>query len=66
MLLQGKTTVIFGGAGPIGSTAARIFAREGARLFLAGRTLPNLERLARDIIAHGRNAEANVVDGCPR
>ena len=37
-LLAGKTAVIYGAAGAIGSAVARAIAREGARLFLAGRT----------------------------
>ena len=37
MLLQGKNAIICGGGGAIGGAVARAFAREGARLFLAGR-----------------------------
>ena len=37
MLLEDKVAVVHGGGGSIGSAAARVFAREGARLFLAGR-----------------------------
>ena len=46
MLLQGKTAVIYGGGGRIGGTVARAFAKEGARLFLAGRTLAKMQRVA--------------------
>nr|MDQ4040446.1 SDR family oxidoreductase [Actinomycetota bacterium] len=38
MLLQSKNAVIYGGGGSIGGAVARAFAREGARVFLAGRT----------------------------
>jgi NAD(P)-dependent dehydrogenase (short-subunit alcohol dehydrogenase family) len=38
MLLEGKNAVIYGGGGAIGGAVARAFAREGARVFLAGRT----------------------------
>jgi 3-oxoacyl-[acyl-carrier protein] reductase len=41
MLLEQKTAVIYG-AGAIGGTVARTFAGEGARVFLAGRSLPPL------------------------
>jgi NADP-dependent 3-hydroxy acid dehydrogenase YdfG len=41
MLLEHKSAVIYGTGGAIGGAAARAFAREGARLFLAGRTLQN-------------------------
>ena len=35
MLLEGKTAVIYGGAGSIGSAAAKAFAREGAHVYLS-------------------------------
>ena len=38
MLLTGKNAVVYGGAGSIGGAVARAFAREGANVFLAGRT----------------------------
>jgi len=46
MQLENKNAVIYGAAGKIGSTVARAFAREGTRVFLAGRTLPKLQTLA--------------------
>lgn len=61
-LLAGKVAVIFGGGGAIGGACARTFAREGARVFLAGRTLEKLQRVARDIEASGGQAAASVVD----
>ena len=39
MLLEGKNAIVYGGSGSVGSAVARAFAREGARVFLAGRTL---------------------------
>lgn len=44
MLLENKVAVIYGAGGPIGGTVARAFAREGARVFLAGRTQAKLEQ----------------------
>ena len=38
MLLEGRTAVVYGGAGSVGGAVARAFAGEGARVFLAGRT----------------------------
>lgn len=38
MLLKDKTAIVYGAAGPIGSSVARAYAREGARVHLAGRT----------------------------
>jgi len=62
MLLEGKNAVIYGGAGAIGGAVARAFGREGAKVFLAGRTLAKLEAIRADIIASGGVAEAAVVD----
>src|SRR5919112_527478 len=38
MLLENKNAIIYGTGGSIGGAVAREFAREGARVFLAGRT----------------------------
>lgn len=62
MLLDGKNAVIYGGGGAIGGAVARAFGREGAKVFLAGRTLGKLNAVKEDIIAAGGDAEAGVVD----
>ena len=62
MLLKNKVAVIHGAAGAIGSAVARAFGREGARLFLGGRTLARVEEVAREIVAGGGKAEASQVD----
>jgi NAD(P)-dependent dehydrogenase (short-subunit alcohol dehydrogenase family) len=62
MLLENKNAVIYGGGGAIGGAVARAFAREGARLFLAGRTLQSLEEVAAEIRSAGGMAEAAVLD----
>ncbi|MBI3967285.1 MAG: SDR family oxidoreductase [Chloroflexi bacterium] len=62
MLLEKKVAVVYGGGGSIGGAAARAFAREGARVFLAGRTRAKLDRVADEIRARGGAAEAEVVD----
>jgi 3-oxoacyl-[acyl-carrier protein] reductase len=62
MLLNGKNAVVYGGGGAIGGAVARAFAREGARVWLAGRTLASLERVASDVRAAGGRADAAVVD----
>ncbi|MDX6688434.1 MAG: hypothetical protein QOF26_2271 [Baekduia sp.] len=61
-LLTDKTAIIYGAAGGIGSGVARTFAREGATVFLAGRTRATLEALADEIRAAGGRAEVGVVD----
>jgi len=61
-LLNNKTAVIFGAGGAIGSTVAHAFAREGAAVFLAGRTFAKLERVAGEVSALGGSAHIAVVD----
>ena len=46
MLLENKNAVVYGGSGSVGGAGARVFAREGAKVFLAGRTLATLEEVA--------------------
>jgi NAD(P)-dependent dehydrogenase (short-subunit alcohol dehydrogenase family) len=60
--LEGRTAVIYGAGGALGGAMARTFAREGARLFLAGRTLARLEAVARDVRAAGGAVELAAVD----
>lgn len=62
LLLENKNAVIYGGGGAIGGAIARVFAREGARVFLAGRTKARLEPVARDITAMGATVETAQVD----
>ena len=62
LLLEKKTAVIYGGSGAIGGAIARVFAREGARVHLAGRTAQRLEAVARDITAAGGTVATATVD----
>jgi NAD(P)-dependent dehydrogenase (short-subunit alcohol dehydrogenase family) len=62
MLLEGKNAVVYGGAGSVGGAVARAFGREGARVFLAGRTRETLEAMAEEIRSAGGQAESSVVD----
>jgi NADP-dependent 3-hydroxy acid dehydrogenase YdfG len=62
MLLRDKNAVIYGGGGAIGGAVARAFAREGAKVFLAGRTLAKLDAMAREISAAGGRAETAELD----
>lgn len=62
MLLDGRNAVIYGAGGAIGGAVARAFARAGATVHLAGRTLATLEAVARDIRATGGRAETAEVD----
>jgi NAD(P)-dependent dehydrogenase (short-subunit alcohol dehydrogenase family) len=62
MLLENKNAIIYGAGGGIGSGVAARFAREGARVFLAGRTQASLDKVAADITAAGGRAEVAVLD----
>src|ERR671911_316870 len=62
MLLEDKNAVIYGGGGKVGGAVAHAFSREGARVFLAGRTLESLEEVAEDIRSAGGVAETAQVD----
>jgi 3-oxoacyl-[acyl-carrier protein] reductase len=62
MLLENKNAIVYGGGGAIGGAVARSFAREGARVFLAGRTKAKLDAVAADIAAAGGAAEPAQVD----
>jgi 3-oxoacyl-[acyl-carrier protein] reductase len=58
MLLKDKNAVIYGAGGHIGSAVAR----DGASVFLAGRTQSALDAVAEEIHAAGGAAEAAQVD----
>lgn len=66
MLLENKTAVIYGAGGAVGQAVARVFAREGARVFLTGRRPAGLEELAKEITAAGGRAEVAQVDALSR
>lgn len=66
MLLENKNAVIYGAGGSVGGTVARAFAREGARVFLAGRTLARLDAVAEDILDAAGSAETAEVDALDR
>ena len=62
MLLEKKNAVIYGAGGAIGAAVARAFASDGAKVFLAGRTLETVQAVACDISRNGGTAEAARVD----
>jgi 3-oxoacyl-[acyl-carrier protein] reductase len=62
MLLERKNAVIYGGGGTIAGAVARAFAREGASVHLAGRTLAKLEQVAGEIRQDGGTATVAQVD----
>jgi 3-oxoacyl-[acyl-carrier protein] reductase len=62
MLLKDKNAIIYGGEGKVGGAVARAFAREGAHVFLAGRTIAPLDEVAEEIRSAGGVAETAQVD----
>lgn len=61
-ILDGKHVLIFAATGAIGSEAARQFAREGAHVYISGRSGDKLNTVLASIQAEGGHAIADVVD----
>ncbi|MDM7991440.1 SDR family oxidoreductase [Arthrobacter sp. zg-Y877] len=61
-MLNGKNAVIYGGGGGIGGAVAEAFSREGARVFLAGRTPEPLEAVAAKIRHAGGTVDTALLD----
>lgn len=66
MLLEGRNAIVYGGGGAVGGAVARAFAREGARVFLAGRTAAKVEAVAGEIRAAGGRADFATLDATDR
>jgi NAD(P)-dependent dehydrogenase (short-subunit alcohol dehydrogenase family) len=62
MLLKGKTAIVYGASGAVGGAVAKAYAREGALVFLAGRTPERLQGVADAIEAAGGRAQVMPVD----
>jgi len=62
MLLQNKNAVIYGAGGSLGGAVAKALGGAGARVFLTGRHLSSVQRVADEILAAGGAAEAAEVD----
>lgn len=61
-MLQNKNAVIYGAGGSLGGAVAKAFAAAGARVFLTGRNIASVQKVADEIIALGGLAEAAQVD----
>ncbi len=61
-LLEGKNAVSDGGGGASGGAVAKAVAREGAAVFLAGRTQASLDAVAEQIGTAGGTAHTAVLD----
>src|SRR5690349_19470936 len=62
MLLENKTALIYGAGGAVGGAIAHAFARDGANVYLAGRTPATLERVAASIGARDGKVQVAPVD----
>jgi 3-oxoacyl-[acyl-carrier protein] reductase len=62
MMLENKTAAIYGGGGAIGGAVARAFADAGASVYLAGRSMPRLEKVTNDIGDAAGVAEVDALD----
>jgi NAD(P)-dependent dehydrogenase (short-subunit alcohol dehydrogenase family) len=61
-LVEGKATLITGAASGIGAAAARIFAREGARLVLSDVQTELGEQITKDLVSQGAEAHFITAD----
>jgi NAD(P)-dependent dehydrogenase (short-subunit alcohol dehydrogenase family) len=61
-LLENKVCLITGAGSGVGAGAARVFAKEGARLVLVGRTLKTLDQTLSEITEIGAKAVCVVAD----
>lgn len=61
-LLQNKVAVVFGAGGSIGRQIAREFSHEGASVFLSGRRLDPIDKIAKEIRTSNGKADAAEVD----
>jgi NAD(P)-dependent dehydrogenase (short-subunit alcohol dehydrogenase family) len=62
MLLKDRTAIVYGGGGAVGGAVAKAFAREGARVFIAGHNETAMLGVADAIGSAGGRAEIGSVD----
>lgn len=62
MELKGKTALIFGAGGQIGAQVSRVFAREGAKLYLSGPRAQSIDQLACELRDSGASVDVQPVD----
>jgi NAD(P)-dependent dehydrogenase (short-subunit alcohol dehydrogenase family) len=65
-MLEGRVAFVTGGGSGIGAAAAKLFAQEGAKVALVGRTRDELEQIVAEIEKAGGEAlalEADISDG---
>jgi 3-oxoacyl-[acyl-carrier protein] reductase len=62
MLLRNRNAIIYGAGGSLGGAVAKALAAAGARVFLTGRDLSSVRKVADKILAAGGSAEMAQVD----
>jgi NAD(P)-dependent dehydrogenase (short-subunit alcohol dehydrogenase family) len=62
MILQNKNAIIYGAGGSLGGEVAKAFAAAGAKLFLTGRNLRSVQKVANEIPTSNGKVEADEVD----
>ena len=62
MILQNKNAIIYGAGGSLGGAVAKALAAAGAKVFLTGRNIGSVQKVADEIITAGGQAEATQVD----
>lgn len=61
-MLKNKNAIIYGAGGSLGGAVAKAFAVAGARVFLTGVRLAPVQKVAKEIISAGGQAEAEAFD----
>ena len=59
MILQNKNAVIYGAGGSLGGAVAKALATAGATVFLTGRKIASVQKVADEILKVGGKAEAD-------
>lgn len=62
MTLQNKNAIIYGAGGSLGGAVAKALAGAGATVFLSGRTISSVQKVADEILASGGSAYVDQVD----
>lgn len=61
-MLQNKNAILYGAGGSLGGAVAKALAASGAKVFLTGRSISSVQKLADEIRASGGSADVAQVD----
>ena len=62
MLLKNKVAVIFAAGGAVGGMVSRVFVQEGATVFLSGRKLESVAKIAKEIYSSDGRVTVEQID----